>query len=47
MILAGCAVGPNYKQPENNVSNTWAMAAPETTSDAPLVEWWKVLMTSC
>ncbi|MGD0665355.1 MAG: efflux transporter outer membrane subunit [Rhabdochlamydiaceae bacterium] len=42
MILAGCAVGPNYKQPENNVSNTWAMAAPETSNDAPLVEWWKV-----
>src|SRR4051812_44298159 len=41
IFLAGCAVGPNYKQPENNITDTWAS---ETTlsNETPLVEWWKV-----
>lgn len=41
LFLAGCAVGPNYKEPENKVSNTWSAPA-EVSNDTPLVEWWKV-----
>lgn len=41
LFLAGCAVGPNYKEPENTVSNTWSAPA-EASNDTPLVEWWKV-----
>ncbi|MGH2639573.1 MAG: efflux transporter outer membrane subunit [Rhabdochlamydiaceae bacterium] len=44
IVLTGCAVGPNYKQPENNVSDTWATNLQETivSNDTPIVEWWKV-----
>lgn len=41
IFLVGCAVGPNYKQPENNVSDTWATQS-ELSSETPLVEWWTV-----
>ena len=39
-LLTGCAVGPNYKQPENTISDTWATEP--LSNDIPLVEWWKV-----
>lgn len=42
VILAGCAVGPNYKAPENDVAATWASENEIASSDAPLIEWWKV-----
>lgn len=38
MILAGCAVGPNYQPPENTISDTWA--AENVASDPPVTEWW-------
>ncbi len=40
ILLAGCAVGPNYKEPENNVSDAWVSQTFST--EAPLSEWWKV-----
>ncbi len=40
ILLAGCAVGPNYKQPENNISDTWATQ--NLSNEAPPAEWWKV-----
>jgi outer membrane protein, multidrug efflux system len=44
IILAGCAVGPNYQPPENTISDTWAALTENTlaTRDTPLIEWWKV-----
>jgi outer membrane protein, multidrug efflux system len=41
ILLTGCAVGPNYKQPENNVSDVWASETIAST-ETPLIEWWKV-----
>lgn len=40
LMLSGCAVGPNYKTPENTVSNVWASKM--DTSDAILVKWWEI-----
>lgn len=40
VIFCGCSVGPNYKPPENTVSNTWA-SQPED-SDAVKTDWWEV-----
>src|SRR5689334_7202576 len=40
LILAGCAVGPNYQAPENNISDSWATAP--TSTDTPLTEWWNI-----
>lgn len=44
IILGGCSVGPDYKAPENTVSNTWASSsyAEAISSDTPIVQWWKV-----
>ena len=43
ILLAGCAVGPNYQEPENNVSDVWTTTSESIISnDAPLVEWWTV-----
>lgn len=42
LILSGCAVGPNYKSPENNVGDTWASESMNASRDAPKVEWWEV-----
>lgn len=43
ILLAGCAVGPNYQEPENNVSDVWATSSNTiVTDDAPLIEWWTV-----
>ncbi len=42
LILSGCAVGPNYKTPENTVADTWATNPDVVSSDAPLIKWWEV-----
>lgn len=42
VVLAGCAVGPNYKAPDNDVANTWVSESEVASSDTPLIEWWKV-----
>ncbi len=49
-LLAGCAVGPDYKRPDapmaatfkpaNIPSDAWKVAQPE--DDAPKGEWWKI-----
>ena len=42
-VLAGCAVGPNYKRPDTPVSQQFAGAEASTYSTAqdPQVEFWK------
>ena len=42
LLLAGCAVGPNYKRPHVHVPNQWTVAsARETSTKAPETdEWW-------
>lgn len=39
-FLCSCSVGPNYKMPENTVSNTWATSLID--SDAIQTNWWEV-----
>jgi multidrug efflux system outer membrane protein len=39
-LLAGCAVGPDYRRPDLPVPQRWA-EAPATLPQAPLAEWWK------
>ncbi len=41
LLAFGCTVGPDYKAPENTVSNEWSSPA-ETAAEPPLTEWWKV-----
>ncbi len=40
ILLWGCSVGPNYKTPENTVSNTWVSKAKD--SDTVKINWWEV-----
>lgn len=42
-LLAGCAVGPNYKPPKISAPANWAspLAGGETNSPAGLAAWWK------
>lgn len=42
VIFAGCAVGPNYTTPENDVVDTWASESDIASSDVPLIKWWEV-----
>ncbi|HEY5235070.1 MAG TPA: efflux transporter outer membrane subunit [Rhabdochlamydiaceae bacterium] len=42
VFLAGCAVGPNYQAPENDVADTWTSESTVASSDAPLIKWWGV-----
>ena len=41
-LLAGCAVGPNYKRPQVAVPNQWTVAPTRGTSAKPIErgEWW-------
>jgi multidrug efflux system outer membrane protein len=43
VLLAGCAVGPNYHPPVEKPSAQWAspMAGGETTNSASIAFWWK------
>lgn len=42
-ILSGCTVGPDYKPPENTVSDTWSSPAKDAAEPAAVVtEWWKL-----
>src|SRR5712675_1978701 len=43
VFLAGCAVGPNYKQPQTSVANSFANAPTNVVSpdEAALATWWK------
>jgi outer membrane protein, multidrug efflux system len=42
-LLTGCAVGPNYRQPDVSTPSSWAspLADGETNSPANLAAWWK------
>src|SRR6266545_840061 len=42
-ILAGCAVGPNYKAPQTTVAGSFANSPTNATSidEAALATWWK------
>src|SRR6266446_2276045 len=43
VFLSGCAVGPNYKQPQTSVANSFANAPTNVASadDAALATWWR------
>ena len=43
VLLAGCAVGPNYKRPQTSVVNSFANAPTNAVSpdEAALATWWK------
>lgn len=41
LLLAGCAVGPNYQPPENAVTNAWASGDPSDESPV-VIDWWNV-----
>lgn len=49
LVVAGCAVGPDYQRPQTEVPAAWEGVAPPTPSEpsvatarpAVLVEWWK------
>jgi NodT family efflux transporter outer membrane factor (OMF) lipoprotein len=42
-FLSGCAVGPNYHQPNTTVTTRWGepLAGGETNSSTSLAAWWK------
>src|SRR3989454_10577488 len=42
LLLAGCAVGPNYKRPQVTVPNQWTVAPARGTSTKPpeTDAWW-------
>jgi NodT family efflux transporter outer membrane factor (OMF) lipoprotein len=41
-VLAGCAVGPDYKQPKTDTPSQWnALDDGETNSPVALAQWWK------
>ena len=42
-LLAGCAVGPNYRPPRTDTASDWAspLGAGETNRPARLAAWWK------
>jgi outer membrane protein, multidrug efflux system len=43
VFLAGCKVGPNYKQPQTSTPAQWTspLAGGETNGPVDLAEWWK------
>src|SRR5262245_36135297 len=43
VLLAGCAVGPNYKQPQTSVAASFANSPTNTVTadEAALATWWK------
>lgn len=44
LLLAGCAVGPDYRRPEVAVPAAWDSAGPATPATAPqLAQWWQRL----
>src|SRR6266436_963634 len=42
LLLAGCAVGPNYKRPQVAVPSQWTVAAARGTAATPIEkdDWW-------
>jgi NodT family efflux transporter outer membrane factor (OMF) lipoprotein len=50
LFLSGCTVGPNYKPPENTVSQEWKGPPPSSeisySREKPVTDWWKVFQDS-
>lgn len=44
-VLAGCSVGPAYRQPQPAMPESWSGGGPGVTTNAPaqLAQWWKTL----
>lgn len=42
ILLAGCAVGPNYKKPEINTPGNYRFAPTQTTNSFGDLPWWEV-----
>jgi NodT family efflux transporter outer membrane factor (OMF) lipoprotein len=44
ILFGGCAVGPNYRTPENDVVDTWASLELDgvVTPEAPILQWWEL-----
>ena len=44
LFIGGCAVGPDYEPPANEVGTEWdgLKDASIASSDEPLIEWWQV-----
>ena len=40
VLLAGCAVGPNYKSPENDIAHEWSSEG--LSVEAPISDWWNL-----
>src|SRR6266478_791941 len=47
LLLAGCAVGPNYKRPQVAVPSQWTVAAARGTAATPIEKdaWWSSFKT--
>src|SRR5258708_39313325 len=45
LLLAGCAVGPNYKRPQVAVPRQWTVPAARGTAATPIEkdDWWSSL----
>jgi NodT family efflux transporter outer membrane factor (OMF) lipoprotein len=41
LLLAGCAVGPDYFRPKTAVPTAYAAQSTQTLTQAPEVEWWQ------
>lgn len=45
-ILSSCTLGPNYKKPDNNITNTWTSMEDKPVADVlsaePANDWWNV-----
>jgi multidrug efflux system outer membrane protein len=42
LILGGCAVGPNYKEPQNTVDSEWTSEEIGVSTKDPNLTWWEV-----
>lgn len=40
VMLSACAVGPNYREPQFAVPQTWQAALPHAGQQASLIDWW-------
>ncbi|MCX7872129.1 MAG: efflux transporter outer membrane subunit [Verrucomicrobiae bacterium] len=41
MLLSGCAVGPNYKQPSISINQSYSNTGTNFVSEPIVVDWWK------
>lgn len=42
VLLAGCSVGPDYKTPENTVTDSWQPVSGDFSQDTVQTDWWKL-----